>query len=981
MGKIKKILENELLGGTTSNDVYPITSTQAIYTSKNEKLSDSYVKNVSCEPSEGGVSLILKSESDTTVNTTAIPAATTEKAGVMTAEDKHTLGKTVSQKDLMSFMQGIDDKGLYICDEEGNIVASIDKDGKLNVLDFGDTTIENLADKLANSINITQIEINTRSIEEIKKVQENINEKLSQIELTNEEGFYICDTEGNVVFKVEYDGNTKFINQKLESSSKDESIYSQVNQLTKDIVDIKAKADVVDSLITIKKSGEYFSSTITIPPSYKDRKNVILRVGLHYGNPIGKQDKSYVYQSDTYNDVFFNEKCEKNFSDVRFSNDGNVLNHRLEHFGNYEVVRDNNFNPGNNFGIDYETNTIYQGSRYSSDGGITWLTIPNWNSGNIVFVDSRKILYSIDGSKVFITPRINNEYNGSNTIEICDVTVTSTGSYNSAYPTQGSRAIVEDNKGYIYFGTNGPEYNAVIFRSINPDMTPTNGVYVKEVFNQPKVYKEDGSLNYEVVDQHVHNFYYHKETGTLYAGLDNSNRPYGPRVIKTTNNGASWEEVIINSEEWTLQRGRDYIPAYISPDGSYMLGGGEVNILGGQTLCKVYTDNNNGKIVEKSIKGIVNNGTGLRAISSFGEDFIIAGLNAGSGGNSDIQLLLSRDKGNSFNTIYSENVPLSINAAGMGVRWFSDPFSPNGEDERILITGMGVSTTSPCSPLVVYHGGNHYYGEAYVYVGDIKANEIKTLTVESGYMVQMPNVIREHRIEPIYSIPLNEGAGNVVYDSMGNAHTIQGDFVWDSYNVDVRYGGHWPIIKDVNCLHGIKLEGNAFIELGKIKGLDFNKGFTITFWYKWDSNYVVGNPEFNSIYYDKIGAIISSENFNIGFYRGGYLIGNTTTNIRGTGCRTVHKGMYEFVCLSAKVGESGLPEIVISRNDDYGKQSSVKIPTSWDFDNMSKMILRVGTPSMAKNINYPIYISNINIYDKVMDLEEVQFLYKGGTRL
>ena len=40
MGKIKKILENELLGGTQSTDVYPITSTQAVYDENNEKLSD-----------------------------------------------------------------------------------------------------------------------------------------------------------------------------------------------------------------------------------------------------------------------------------------------------------------------------------------------------------------------------------------------------------------------------------------------------------------------------------------------------------------------------------------------------------------------------------------------------------------------------------------------------------------------------------------------------------------------------------------------------------------------------------------------------------------------------------------------------------------------------------------------------------------------------------------------------------------------------
>ena len=40
MGKIKKILENELVGGTQSTDIYPITSTQAVYDENNRRLSD-----------------------------------------------------------------------------------------------------------------------------------------------------------------------------------------------------------------------------------------------------------------------------------------------------------------------------------------------------------------------------------------------------------------------------------------------------------------------------------------------------------------------------------------------------------------------------------------------------------------------------------------------------------------------------------------------------------------------------------------------------------------------------------------------------------------------------------------------------------------------------------------------------------------------------------------------------------------------------
>lgn len=40
MGKIKKILENELVGGTQSTDVYPVTSVKAVYDEENERLDN-----------------------------------------------------------------------------------------------------------------------------------------------------------------------------------------------------------------------------------------------------------------------------------------------------------------------------------------------------------------------------------------------------------------------------------------------------------------------------------------------------------------------------------------------------------------------------------------------------------------------------------------------------------------------------------------------------------------------------------------------------------------------------------------------------------------------------------------------------------------------------------------------------------------------------------------------------------------------------
>lgn len=45
MGKIKKILENELIGGTQSTEIYPVTSTKAVYDTSNKVLDD-YIQHL-----------------------------------------------------------------------------------------------------------------------------------------------------------------------------------------------------------------------------------------------------------------------------------------------------------------------------------------------------------------------------------------------------------------------------------------------------------------------------------------------------------------------------------------------------------------------------------------------------------------------------------------------------------------------------------------------------------------------------------------------------------------------------------------------------------------------------------------------------------------------------------------------------------------------------------------------------------------------
>lgn len=54
MGKIKKILENELAGGTQNTDIYPVTSTKAVYDTNNKVLDD-YIQHLSKTATFAGI--------------------------------------------------------------------------------------------------------------------------------------------------------------------------------------------------------------------------------------------------------------------------------------------------------------------------------------------------------------------------------------------------------------------------------------------------------------------------------------------------------------------------------------------------------------------------------------------------------------------------------------------------------------------------------------------------------------------------------------------------------------------------------------------------------------------------------------------------------------------------------------------------------------------------------------------------------------
>lgn len=99
MGKIKKILENELVGGTQGTDVYPVTSTKAVYDENNVRLD------------------------------TILKPATKEAAGLMSPEDKKNIDDKLSKSE-----GGEVNKPIVITDEGSEYKTIINTEGSIYVL-------------------------------------------------------------------------------------------------------------------------------------------------------------------------------------------------------------------------------------------------------------------------------------------------------------------------------------------------------------------------------------------------------------------------------------------------------------------------------------------------------------------------------------------------------------------------------------------------------------------------------------------------------------------------------------------------------------------------------------------------------------------------------------------------------------------------------------------------------------------------------
>ena len=133
MGKIKKILETELVGGTQSTDVYPVTSTKAVYDENNVRLD------------------------------TILKPATKEAAGLMSPEDKKNIDDKLSKSqggeinkpititnDKIDYSSTINPDSIYIWSKKDKKnILSVQIDKSRNTIDINSSD--------GNPINISNI--------------------------------------------------------------------------------------------------------------------------------------------------------------------------------------------------------------------------------------------------------------------------------------------------------------------------------------------------------------------------------------------------------------------------------------------------------------------------------------------------------------------------------------------------------------------------------------------------------------------------------------------------------------------------------------------------------------------------------------------------------------------------------------------------------------------------------------------------------
>lgn len=740
----------------------------------------------------------------------------------------------------------------------------------------------------------------------------------------------------------------------MTDDSAERGMYALANRINTGLAEIKALRNVVDSAVNGMLSvsnAEPTTKTITLP-SVGEKDKAFVRIGMHYGSPAFTPDAS---------DVFFNESCKTDFSDVRFFDaNGNLLKAQLSKPVNLDLLKDNKLD-GYLHHLSDGTLIKYveaDGIMWSQNSGATWTAISgtaavtehgsavyNRKSMYPVFVDGSDNIFAYAGGILY---KLLASDSYATKTEVLDFSWDNDGT--TIYPDIQNHAMVADGNGNLIVGACYQEqYHTNVYRSTDGGNTFTLCWY------------HYGGNEY----QHVHNVSYDPFNDKIYVQIDDGGYTFiGSRIIVSEDGGANWTE-ITNAITNHQVRGRDYYPTYFG-DGTYRLGGGETYIMGAATIYRSEDDVH----YDYAVNGVA----GVRSFSDFGDDSLIITGSQDSVVAHENHVFISTDKGKTWDSIARYYQPVSA-SSGVGWRNVHSAFTPYGESTPCVVMPKD---TGNVPTLRVYKGGNNYYREAYIMLENTEDSQI-VITAKTGYAMEYPYKSLQESVNDhlIYEIPLNECGGRYVRDSIGNVAKITGQYRWENVNA-VRFGdyaGRSTMLPNAPS-GALCLNAKSALNFGKIKELDFADGYTVSFWLNTKArlmdadnydNYMQRTYELFSV-----GNVTFIQKYNLfGYAVSANYVGileNSFSLMYAQRPSFLYSDQYWFVVIA--VGSD--KKVTIYVNGEKGGSNSNSL-TGVTLSKLSQGDFVVGNSYYDSGA----YISDIKVYDKVFTDAEILDMYRG----
>ena len=699
----------------------------------------------------------------------------------------------------------------------------------------------------------------------------------------------------------------------------------------------------IDSLIGIQ-SEEGTTQTVTIP-SVGTHERYLLRVGLHYGQSA---------YTPSANEIFFGGNCRKDFSDVRFfDSNGKMLKARLGKPFNIEPLEDSELQATGNLILSNGRLISYSGSNgilrsNTNSNGHTATAIAGTSGvatdkpSNVygytgmypVFVDSSDNIFAYAGGKLY---KLSASDNYETKTAVVDFSYTKNGI--AIYPDIQPSAFAKDTNGNMYFGT----YATTSIFHVDIFASSDGGDTWSLVFHD-----YDGNM------QHVHHIHADKYSTKVYAGIDDGGGTlHGSYIYVTDDGGSTWSEMTHSQF-----RGMDYYPTYFG--NGYQMGGGETYYMGDATIYRsednVYFD--------RPVMGY----GGVRTFVDFGDDSIIVAGVQQADGTSENDLLVSFDKGKTWETLYSKLQDASA-SSGKGFRLGMSNVLISGDTENC---SLFTKDNGNVKSIRIYKGSNHYYREAYILLKNTDSSSIE-LTVKTGYLMAYPhsNLLDQKEHTGLdYRIPFNEGIGKYVADSNHNVKTISaGGYKWYPLIDSERYGDAVRVDKPapVFLSSAVKIKGES-LNMGVISKLDYSKNYSITFWFNFDrllmdsDNYQAKGSKIYTFF--RFGNL----NFYIRNYSIGAFVGSRSQyDSNGQRVPSLNGMVYsdQFVFVGITMDNSNNMTVYIN-GCPFTDRAAQGTPT-WPKLNAGELVLNTEAG----------YISDLKVYGKVISAAEMMDIYRG----